>query len=181
MLGHTTNPQLQQVEQAVQAKVPPDLMNAFERIVTAGLKIMYSPETRTMLANQLKQPGEATEIVGEGVAKLLAILYQQSKGTMPMKAAIPAAQVLLCEALDFASQAGILQVSADSIAASTKAMVTYLLQIFGFSQAKIQQYMQAGMDHSAAQQGTMPASADAGGDAPPPAAGGIVGGARGAA
>jgi hypothetical protein len=179
MLGKTTNSQLQEVEQAVQQQVPPDLSNAFERIITAGLKIMYSPETRTMLANQLKQSGEATEIVGEGVAKLMAILYQQSKGTMPMKAAIPAAQVLTCEALDFAQQAGTLQVSGDSIAATTKAMVTYLLQIFGFSQAKIQQYIQAGMAHQG--QGTMPASADAGGGAPPPPAGGIIGGARGVA
>jgi hypothetical protein len=180
MLGQTTNPQLEQVEQAVQAKVPPDLMPAFERIVTAGLKVMYAPETRQMLANQLKQPGDPAQIVGEGIAKLMGILYQQSKGTMPMKAAIPAAQVLTCEAIDFAAKAGIMQVSSDTIAQTTKEMVTYLLQVFGFSQAKIQQFIQAGMDHSASQ-GTMPASADAGAGAPPPAAGGIVAGARGAA
>lgn len=179
MLGQTTNPQLEQVEQAVQAKVPPELMDAFNRIVTAGLKVMYSPETRQMLANQLKQPGDPSQIVGEGIAKLMGILYQQSKGTMPMKAAIPAAQVLTCEAIDFAAKAGIMEVSSQTIADCTKEMVTYLLQVFGFSQAKIQQFIQAGMAHSA-QPEAVPA-ADGGEASAPPAAGGIVASARGAA
>lgn len=180
MIGQTTNPQLEQVEQAVQAKVPPALNDAFTRIVAAGQKIMYSPQTRQLLQKQLQQPGQPTEIVGEGVAKLMAILYQQSKGTMPMKAAIPAAQVLLCEALDFVAKAGILQVSSDTIAEATKAMVTYLLQIFGFSQAKIQQYIQAGMAHGGAV-GTAPGDVAAAPGAPAPAAsGGIIAGARGA-
>jgi hypothetical protein len=182
MLGKTTNPKLQKVEQAVQQQVPPDQMSAFERIVVAGEKIMYSPQTRHMLQSQLGKNGDPTEIAGEGVAKLMGIMLQKSKGTMPMKAAIPAAQVLLCEGLDFMEQAGLVQVSDEVIAQATKAMMAYLLQIFGFSKDKIDQYMHAGMAAQGNQPGgTMPASADAGGGAQPPAAGGIIGAARGAA
>lgn len=179
MLGQSTNPQLQQVEQAVQGKVPPELMGAFQRIVTAGLKVMYSPQTRQMLASQLKQQGDPSEIVGQGIAKLMAILYQQSKGTMPMKAAIPAAQVLTCEAIDFAAKAGIMQITNDTIAQTTQEMVSALLQVFGFSQSKVQQFIQAGMEHSAKNGAAMPTSGAQApaGNAPP--AGGIVGSAMG--
>lgn len=152
MLGKTKNPQLQQVEQAVEDKVPPDLQDALQRIVTGGLTVMYSPQTRQMLVSQLNKPGEPTEVAGEGIAKLMALLYKQSKGTMPMKAAVPAAQILLCEGLDFMAEAGKVQITSDTIAQATKAMMAYLLQVFGFSKDKVQQFMQAGAQNAAPQQ-----------------------------
>lgn len=182
MLGQTKNPQLQQVEQAVQQKVPPELQSAFQRILTAGLTVMYSDKTRQLLQNQLRSQGNPTIIAGEGVAKLMAILYKQSKGTMPMKAAIPAAQVLLCEGLDFMAKLGLIQISSDTIAQATQEMVAYLLQIFGFSKQKVQQYIQAGMQHS--QGGAAPGAPAPQAPAPAqqaPAAGGIIGSAIGGA
>jgi hypothetical protein len=175
MLGKTTNPELQKVEQAVQAKVPPEMQNAFQRIVTAGMVVMYSDKTRQMLTNQLRQQGDPAIIAGEGVAKLMAILYQQSKRTMPMRAAIPAAQLLLCEGLGFMADAGMVQISNELIAQATQEMITYLLQIFGFSKQKIQQYIQAGMQKqggSAAPAAIQPAA--------PAQPGGIIAAARGA-
>lgn len=144
MLGQTTNKQLQAVEQAVQEKIPANMQAAFQRIVAAGMKVMYSPQTRQMLQNQMNQPGEPTEIAGEGVAKLIAMLFKESKATMPMQAAVPAAQVLLCEGLDFMEKSGKLKVDNDTIAAATQAMVAYLLQIFGITQDKLGALMQAG-------------------------------------
>jgi hypothetical protein len=181
MLGKTTNPQLQAVEQAVQTKVPPELNSAFQRIVAAGEKVMYAPETRHLLQSQLSQKGAPADLAGQGVAKLMGLLFKESKGTMPMKAAIPAAQVLLCEALDFMEKAGLVQVGDDLIAEATKDMMAYLLQIFGFKKAQIDQYMHAGMASQGSTDGTMPASADAGGGAQAPAAGGIINSAQGAA
>jgi hypothetical protein len=134
-----------------------------------------------MLQSQLSKQGEPTEIAGEGVAKLLGMMYKESKGTMPMKAAVPAAQVLLCEALDFMEQAGLVQVSDELIAQATKSMMAYLLQVFGFKKEQVDKYMHAGMAAHGSPDGTMPASADAGGGAQPPAAGGIINSAQGAA
>lgn len=144
MLGKAQNQLLQQVEQAVTEKVPQELRNAFERIVTAGIKVMYSPQTRQMLANQMNQKGDVAEIAGQGVAKLMAILFKESRGTMPMDAGIPAAQVLLCEGLDFLEKSGRVEVSPDLIGAATEAMFAYLLQLFGVSQDKLAQMMDAG-------------------------------------
>jgi hypothetical protein len=183
MLGKDTNPQLQKVEQAVMEKVPADLQSAFQRIVAAGEKVMYSQQTRHMLANQVKQGGEMTELIGEGVAKLFAILYKQSKGTMPMKAAIPAAQVLVCEALDFMEKAGQIEVSNDVIAETTKAMIAYLLQLMGFSKDKIDQYTHAGMaaNGGVPDDGSAPDDVQAAQAGAPAAGAGLIAGARGAA
>lgn len=166
MLGQTKNQFLQAVEQAVMEKVPQDKRGAFERIVAAGEKVMYSPQTRQMLDNQLSQQGDPAEIAGEGVAKLFGLLFKESKGTMPMEAGIPAAQVLLCEGLDFLEKAGRIQVTNEVIGHATQAMVAYLLQLFGVSQDKLAQMMQAGAQQQGAQSGR-------------PQAGGIVAAARG--
>lgn len=161
MLGQTNNPALQSVEQAVQEKVPQEMQEAFQRIVTAGEAIMYSPESRESVMQQMNGEGDPAESVGEGVAKLFIILLQKSKGSMPMEAGIPAAQVLLCEGLDFMEKAGKIQATPDIIASATKAMMGYLLQLMGVSQEKLQQLMQAGAQQqstSAQPQQPMPQS-----------------------
>lgn len=160
MLGQGHNELLQKVEQAVLEKVPQDKVNAFQRIVAAGEKIMYSDQTRQMLANQLNQQGDPAEIAGEGVAKLFALMFKESRNTMPMDAGILASQVLLCEALDFLEKTGRVQITNEVIGDATQAMIAYLLQMFGVSPDKLTQMMQAGADaHGGQQQPAQPAPA----------------------
>lgn len=173
MEGQTKNQLLMSVEQAAASKVPPEQKDRFEKIVLAGMKIMYSPETSEMMQSQLKKEGDPTENAGEGAAKLFGILMHESKGTMPMAAAIPAMQVLLCEGLDYMEQAGLIQVTNDVIAEATKAMMGYILQMVGVKKEQMNQYMQAGMDAGDAKSGA-PGAVQA---AQPTAPQGIVSGA----
>lgn len=145
MLGKTQNALLQKVEQQVSATVDPKFKQQFEKIIMAGMKVMYSDQTSGMMKKQLQKEGDPADKAGEGVAKLIGILFAESKQTMPMTAAIPAAQVLLCEGLGYMEEAGLVQVTNDVIADATKAMMGYILQIFGVSKEKIAEYMQAGM------------------------------------
>ena len=55
----------------------------------------------------------------------------QSKGTMPMKAAIPAAAVLLCEGADFMEQAGLVKVDQNVLAKAMQAMSSSFLATAG--------------------------------------------------
>ena len=171
MEGKTKNQLLMNVEQAAASKVPPEQKERFEKIVLAGMKIMYSPETSEMMQSQLKKAGNPAENAGEGAAKLFGILMHESKNTMPMPAAIPAMQVLLCEGLDFMEQAGMIEVTNDTIAEATKAMMGYILQMIGIKKEQMDKYMQAGMDASDAKSGAQGAAQPA---APQP---GIVSGA----
>ena len=175
MLGQTTNKALQQVEQATEAKVSPDMQAQFHRIVTAGMKVMYSPQSHHLMAQELSKPGDPTEVVGEGVAKLMVILFKEGKQALPMKAMMPAAIVLTCEALDFAEKAGKLTADSDTIAQTIKEMMSTLLQALGASPQSLQA-LKSGQPGQSAQppQATPPAAPPQ-----PPAQPGIIGGAQG--
>jgi hypothetical protein len=134
------NPMLQQAAQAVEAKVPPDLKNTYQRIILAGEKFMYSPKTHEMMMKQMSGPNPA-EAAGEGIAKLFAILMKESKGTLRMEAAIPAMTVLLCDGLDFLEQAGRIKVDEQLLAAATEEMGSDILQMLGMTPDKLQQMM----------------------------------------
>lgn len=137
MINKKANPLLQKVEQQSRAKVPQDQLAAYDKIVKAGAKVMYSERMHGMLLNQLKAQGNPAMIAGAGVAKLLGILMNQAKGTMPMKAGIPAATALLCEALDMLEQLGRIKVDNDTISEAMQSLGSSLLQLFGVTPAKL--------------------------------------------
>jgi len=149
MLGKTQNAILQQVEQNITQKVDPSMAQAFERIVTAGLKVMYDPRTHPLMVKQLSKPGDPATVAGEGAGALLGMLYKESKGTMPIKPAVLAAQIWLCEGLDFMAQAGQIQITDELVANATKSLLSHILQIFGVNPNKINQAAQVGQNAAA--------------------------------
>jgi hypothetical protein len=144
MLGKTTNKLLQKVEQDAENAVPAELRSAFQRILQAGLTIIYAPETRDELMQELNKPGDIAENIGEGAAKLYVLLLNKSKGTMPPKAGVKAVTVCMCEVLGFLEEAGRVKVTADVVDNATKAMSAYILQLMHVTPDKMHQYLQAG-------------------------------------
>jgi len=141
---NTNNPILKQTEEAIIAKVPQELRNTMNRIVLAGKKVMYSEQTADLMSEQLKQPGDPATVAGQGVAKLFVLLLQQSipqgKGGVPtlnMEAAMPAMQVLLCDALGFMEEAGMMEVTPDLLATATQEMIAAILQFLGVTPEKL--------------------------------------------
>lgn len=134
----TKNPLLQQAMQDIEAKVSPDMLRTFKKIVLAGEKVMYSPQTHQMMLKQMQSNPNPAEAAGEGIAKLFAILLRESKGTLNMKAAIPAMTVLLCEALAFMEEAGKVQVTPEILSAATQEMGSSLMQVLGVTPEKLQ-------------------------------------------
>jgi hypothetical protein len=137
------NPTLQKIEEGVQAKVPQPMQAAYQKIVLAGMKIMFSAQTHPFMVQQLSQKGDVVDHVAQYVAGLLGVMYKQSKGTMPIKAAIPAATALMCEALDFLDKSGKLKITDQVVAQCTKGVAAYVLQKFGVTPQRLAQ-MKAG-------------------------------------
>jgi len=154
MLGKNSNPLLVQTESAVMQKVKPELKNGLQRAITAGLKIMYESKNG-IFTQQLSKSQDYAHNVGEGVAKLVGMMFQQSKKTMPMNIAIPAATVFMCEGLDFLEKAGKVKVTPELLAEATQDMSASVLQLFGVTPEKMQQMI-------AAKQGGQPATPPAG-------------------
>lgn len=125
------------------AKVNPKLVPAVEKVVESGKKVMYAEQTRGMFLEAMKA-GTDPESIGAAVAKLMGILQNQAKGTIPAEILIPAATLLLFEGLAFLEDAGMVTMDAGFLAECTKAMGSAMLQMMGVSPEKLQGMMQQG-------------------------------------
>lgn len=172
-LGQTANPLLQQTEQMVQARVAPAMQMNLQKAVTAGMMIMYAPQSHQIMMQQLTKPGDPAGNVAEGAAKLVGELYKQSRNTMPIPVMIPSATILMCEGLDFLSKVTGTPITPQLVAQAAQDLGHFMLILLGISQQKMHQVIAKGLAHRdrMAQQ-RPPAAAQ-----PAPAASGIIGGA----
>lgn len=98
------DPLLVKTKDAVETKLPEPLKDPVERIVVAGMKLLYSQQTHQSLVQpvyaKIKEGGFQPDAIANGMVNLLAILYKASKGGMKIEAAYPAGIILLCYVLD---------------------------------------------------------------------------------
>lgn len=130
---------------AVQGKmqIPAKLRAAYDRVVLAGKKIMFSEQMAPEIQAALQGPGSTGEKIGNGVIGLLAILIDKSNGTMPPQIIIPVATTLTAEAGKFLKDAGVPVTSAD-IADGMGVVVETLLSKSGVSLDQVPQMLQGG-------------------------------------
>lgn len=86
--------------------VPPELRDAVDRIVAAGLKTMFSPDMREELMAEVNRDVSMPQKLAEGVVGLVLTLDKQTKGGLPVAAIFPAELELLVEAAGVAKAAG---------------------------------------------------------------------------
>jgi hypothetical protein len=168
-------PILQKAQAAYLAKVNPRLQPVVQKLVSAGHQIMFSPQTRHMMQQQLQAGPSNPEVIGAGIAKLVALLYHESKKTAPVQALIPAGMLLLFDGLQFLSDAGAVQVTPQFLAQCTQAAGSALLQMLGVKPEQ----MQAAIDQARAKAQPAAAPGAPGAMPPAPAPRGIVGAAMG--
>lgn len=160
---------------SVRAKlqIPDNLKDAYDRVVLAGMKVMFSKETSQQAMSFLSEEnGAADERIGQGVAALMGLLMKQANGTMPPQIIIPAGVELVAAAGDYLKKAGE-NVTDDDIAGAMSDYVQIVLQQAGAdSPEKMRQMLQQ------AQGGTPDGAPQppAGGPAPEQAPAGAPGG-----
>ncbi|HXE49563.1 MAG TPA: hypothetical protein VN663_14385 [Ramlibacter sp.] len=152
-----SDPILQQVEQGIEEKVPPDLKKDYDSIVLAGMDVMFNPKTSDLIEQQLDAQGDIVDNVADGISKLMMIIYNESQGRMSIPAAGLACVTLMCQALDYWEKTRDGQVTDDLVAQATKATVMKTLQRFGISQQQVDQTVAAGQ----AQGGGQPEATEA--------------------
>ena len=141
MINKKANPLLVKTEQAVKAKVPPAQMKAFEKIVAAGVKVMYSESMHKLILQQFQSDDNPAQAAGEGAAKLMGIMINQSKGTMPMEAGLPASDVILLEILDMLEELGKLKIDNKTLDEAAQSKASALMQLFGITPQKLDEMM----------------------------------------
>lgn len=86
--------------------VPPDDKDTVDRVVAAGMRLMYAPETRDELASQVQRDDPVPQKLAENAVGVLLMLDQQARGGIPAAAIVPATLELLGECAEVLSAAG---------------------------------------------------------------------------
>lgn len=135
------NPMIVKAEAAIDAKVSKTDKSAYDKIVLAGMKVMFSKETHGPLMQGLQESEDKLKTAIEGVIGLLGILYKESRNTMPVGPMILAGQSLMMEALDFMEQGGMVEVTPDMLAQATQSYIETLLPKLGVTPDRMQALM----------------------------------------
>lgn len=85
---------------------PPDAKDAVERVVAAGVKMMFAPSMRDELQQAVASQDPTSKALAENVAGLLLLVDQKAGGKVPVAAIFPAGLELLAEAAEAMSAAG---------------------------------------------------------------------------
>lgn len=175
----------------IEAHIPPQFQAPVERLVLAGMKAMFHPESHQLMLDELRAQGDDLgKGAAVGIAALMSQLLARVKGQLPQPAIVPAALILLMEALSFLDEAGQLEATPDVVAEATQDLAGYLMQKLGLTPDKVKEAQavfaqQGGMGGPMPDEGGAPPAEAPPADMPPaspepPAGGGLIQRARGA-
>lgn len=119
---------LEAAEQKLESGLTPQNRVDYMKIVVAGQKMGLK-----VLAS-LKDSKDPINDCAVGAVNLCLLMRKQSRGTMPLKAMVPAAMTLMLKALDFADRAGIVKVGNAELVQATHIFTNTMFQRLGISQ-----------------------------------------------
>ena len=117
------------IQQNIQ--MPPELQEAYERVVLAGMKALFSEGSNREMLRRLEGKGPIGLRLGKGISTLLLLLYSESNKTLPQAVIIPAGTYLIAQAADFLNQSGIEKLSNTDIGEALATFVEATIQGFG--------------------------------------------------
>jgi hypothetical protein len=122
-------------------KMPPELQEAYERVVIAGMKVMFSKESHKLILKELQREGPMDQRLGKGIAGLMLLLVKESNNTIPPEVIIPAGMKLMMEAVDFMRETGLGQPTNAEIGGGMQIMISTILEKFGIAPDKMEQML----------------------------------------
>lgn len=90
----------------ISALTPENMRDPVERVVAAGMKLMYAPEMKQELMKAVQSQDPVPKKLAENVTGMMLMLDQKAKGSIPIQAIFPAAMELMGEAAEALSAAG---------------------------------------------------------------------------
>lgn len=112
--------------------VAPEVKDIVDRVVAAGMKVMYSPDMRDDVQRELAKDTPPGQKMAENVVGLILMLDQKSRG-IPQAAVFPVAMKLLDEVADVMNAAG-QPITQEDYADAARRMFVLLGQKMGASE-----------------------------------------------
>jgi len=127
-------PELEQMQALLEGK----LGDAYERVVTAGMKMMYAEENAEMIQGLiLNDEVPVANKLGEGIANLLVMMDNQGNGTIPKEILIPVGVTLMFEAADYLYEVGV-EVTEQDLGTGLELMIEGIFVGYGIDPAQIE-------------------------------------------
>lgn len=133
------NKLLQQTEETIEKTVSEEDKEAYDRIMVAGMKVLFSQKTHGALIAKLKESENPIEDTGKGAVGLIVTLWNESKGTMPVKAMIPAGLTLMLHALDYLDSTGAVAIDKQELDQATEVFIETLMPQMGLTPERVQE------------------------------------------
>lgn len=112
----------------LKSNVPPQMREAYDKVVSAGMKFMFDEKTHKFMQQEIDGPGPVDDKLATGILGLMKMLITQSKGAFPHQLIIPAGIELMLHAADYVAQTGKGEVTPDVMGS---AIHKFVIQIFG--------------------------------------------------
>lgn len=117
--------------------MPPEMRDAYQRVVVAGKKMMYAPETAEAIHGIiLDDKIPMANKLGEGVANLVVMMDNQGNGSIPKDVLVPVGVTLMFEAADYLFEVG-MEVTEKDLSDAMEMMVYSIFEAYGVPQAEV--------------------------------------------
>jgi hypothetical protein len=126
------NPTLRGIEQQIEASLAPENRQNFMKVVVWGMSVGLSGGPKGLLAT-LRDSKDPVSDCALGAVNLVQMLRLQSQGTMPVQAMVPAAMVLMLNALDFAERARLAEIDNEQIVRATHIFTNQIFAVLGIT------------------------------------------------
>jgi hypothetical protein len=123
-----------------QMELPKGLDKAYDKIIKAGLKVMFDPSMREETMGYIEDSGVDPAKMAEGVAAVVVTLFKESNETLPPNLIVPAGIELMVHAAEVAKSGG-MDVPNEVLAEAMSEVVQQLLTKFGVSPESMQELM----------------------------------------
>ena len=125
--------ELEQMRQMMDGK----LGQAYDRVLTAGMKLLYAPESAEMVTNLVMDDQlPVANKLGEGIGNLLIMMDNQGNGTIPKEVIVPVGVALMFEAADYLFEVGI-EITEDDLGKALELLLTTVMTGYGIDTAKM--------------------------------------------
>lgn len=127
----------QELQSALRENVPPKYRNAYDRVVVAGMKLLFDKSINRKIMAGIDSKRPPDDLISDGVASLLLMLVKQSKGTIPQQIIIPAGVDLALQFTEFLQRTETVDVDEQMLASAMQKMIFKVFEAFGVKEDQL--------------------------------------------
>ena len=121
-------------------QIPPKFKDAYKRLMTAALGVMFNAKTHNMMTQTIQAPGGIGKNVGEGAAGLVLLIYKQAKNP-PGELMIPVGLEIVLQSFEYIDKTKMVDYQDQDIGQAIQIMIETILKQSG---ANMQAWDQTG-------------------------------------